>query len=165
VLFGGVAIPESVLLLPVLSMYPALHALGAEARERLVAQEFAPQAVNLREDLQERLRGALETIDALPSLEAFITEPVDDAAPGTDQAFSLWSRTELATYRLTSAVELYAADGQLTSRFALNLPEYSAENAIVRPSGENLGNSSIPAWVVSRRATPPSVEPIQMSPA
>jgi len=122
------------LLLPALSMYPALYALAAETRERLVAEEFAPQAVNLRDDLQERLRGALETIDALPSLEAFIRIPADEEIPESDEAFSLWSRTDLAAFRLTSAVELYAADGALTSRFALNLPEYSAETTHVAAS-------------------------------
>ncbi len=122
------------LLLPALAMYPTLHALASETRERLVGEEFAPQAVNLRDDLQERLRGALEAIDTLPSLEAFITEPSGEGAPASDQAFSLWSRTDLAAYRLTSAVELYVADGRLTSRFALNLPEYSAENTHVAAS-------------------------------
>ena len=31
----------------------------------------------------------------------------------------------MAKYRLTSAIELYGADGSLVSRFALNLPEYT----------------------------------------
>ncbi|MGE0703177.1 MAG: hypothetical protein AB7P22_04485, partial [Vicinamibacterales bacterium] len=115
------------LVVPVLAMYPTLRALANESREQLIADQFAPQAADLRDDLQERLRGALEAIDALPSLEAFIAPPAEGGAPTTDQAFSLWRQTDLATYRLTSAVELYTAAGQLTSRFALNLPGYSAE--------------------------------------
>ena len=46
--------------------------------------------------------------------------------PATDAAFSVWSQTDLARLRLTSSVELYAADGTLVSRFALNLPAESA---------------------------------------
>jgi signal transduction histidine kinase len=116
------------LLVPVLAMYPTLHTLAADARERRVAEEFAPQAANLRDDLQERLRGALGAIDALPSLEAFVPEARGGGTPSTDEAFSLWRQTDLATFRVTSAVELYTPDGRLTSRFALNLPGYSAEN-------------------------------------
>jgi signal transduction histidine kinase len=119
------------LLVPVLAMYPTLHTLAAEARERRIAEEFAPQAANLRDDLQERLRGALGAIDALPSLEAFIPEAPSGGAPSTDEAFSLWRQTDLATFRVTSAVELYTPDGRLTSRFALNLPGYSAEDIYV----------------------------------
>ncbi len=37
----------------------------------------------------------------------------------------MWSKTDLAANRLTSAIELYAEGGGLTSRFALNLPEYT----------------------------------------
>ena len=35
--------------------------------------------------------------------------------PDPSRAFVVWSRTDLATYRLTSAVELYSADGRLVS--------------------------------------------------
>ena len=42
------------------------------------------------------------------------------------RAFLVWSGTDLNVYRLTSAVELYGADGRLVSRFALNLPDYAA---------------------------------------
>jgi hypothetical protein len=44
-------------------------------------------------------------------------------------------------------------------------PEYSAEKAIQRPSGEILGNSSRPGWEVKRRASPPEAGTDQMSPA
>ena len=41
------------------------------------------------------------------------------------RAFAVWSRTDLATYRLTSAVELYGAGRRLVSAFRLSLPEYT----------------------------------------
>jgi signal transduction histidine kinase len=114
------------LLAPTLALYPALHAFAVEAKERLVAESFSPQAADLRDDLQDNLRGALEAIDALPSLAAFVPALPRESAATTDQAFQVWSNTELATFRLTSAVELYGPEGRLVSRFALALPEYAA---------------------------------------
>jgi signal transduction histidine kinase len=110
---------------PALSMYPMLHALATSAKERLIAAEFGPQALHLRDNLQDSLRSALEAIDSLPSLGAFVSDPGDGTST-TDEAFRLWASTDLAALRLTSAVELYAADGELSSRFALNLPEYAS---------------------------------------
>jgi len=114
------------LLVPAVAMYPTLHALTTEAKERLVATEYGPQAARQREDLAtRRLPVALDQIDAMPSLREFVTTSAESATPTTDRAFLVWSQTELARYRLTSAVELYGAAGRLVSRFALNLPEYS----------------------------------------
>jgi signal transduction histidine kinase len=112
------------LVLPSLATYPSLHAFTIEAKERLIAEAYGPEAIGLRYDLQESLNEALEQIDALPSLSAFLTEPQDEDA-SNDAAYQIWSTTDLATERLTSAVELYGADGRLVSRFALNLPEYT----------------------------------------
>jgi len=107
-------------------MYPSLYAFALQAKERLVASEFAPQAASQREDLQlRRLPHALEAIDAMPALDTLVTGSEDTAAPTTDRAFIVWSQTELSSYRTTSAVELYGPNGQLVSRFALNLPEYT----------------------------------------
>ena len=72
--------------------------------------------------MQRRL---LETrqIDAIPALEDLFRH--DGTTPATNRAFAVWSRTELATYRLTSAVALYGPDGRLLDQFALSLPEYA----------------------------------------
>jgi hypothetical protein len=114
------------LLLPALALYPSLHAFAAEARERLVSDVFAPQAASQRDDLKERrLPHALEAVDAIQSLPDLVTSSDEDAAPTTDRAYLVWAQTELATYRMTSAVELYGPNGRLVSRFALNLPEYT----------------------------------------
>ena len=114
------------LLVPAMAMYPSLHAFSTEAKERLVAESFAPLAESQRVNLRTRqLPRALEQIDAMPTLVDFVTGSAEDAAPTTDRAFLVWSLTELAQYRLSSAVELYGATGRLVSRFALNLPEYT----------------------------------------
>ena len=54
------------LLGPAVAMYPSLLAHATEAKERLVAEAFGPQALSLREDLQQRLQQAVEQIDADP---------------------------------------------------------------------------------------------------
>ncbi len=90
--------------------------------------QLAPQVASQREDLQvRRLPQALEAIDATTSLPEFVTSSSEDAAPTTDRAFIVWSQTELASSRTTSAVELYGPNGRLVSRFALDLPEYATD--------------------------------------
>jgi signal transduction histidine kinase len=121
------------LLVPAIAMYPSLHAFATDAKERLVADRFAPIAESQRDNLRTRqLPGALDQIDAMPTLVDFVTGTTEDAAPTTDRAFLIWSQTELAQYRLTSAVELYGANGRLVSRFALNLPEYTTTTYLPR---------------------------------
>ena len=112
------------LALPALAMYPSLHAFTTDAKDRLVAERYGPATLRLRDDLQTSLNRAGEEIDALPSLSEFLIEPADDTA-SADAAYQLWSQTDLATARVTSAVELYRSDGRLVSRFFLNLPEYA----------------------------------------
>ena len=109
------------LAMPALAMYPSLFFLATEAKERLIASTYAPQATSQRKDLQDRLYQALDQIDALPNLADYVSG-LSPATPTIDRAFAVWSRTALATYRLTSSVELYNSEGDLVSRFSL-LPE------------------------------------------
>ncbi len=113
------------LLTPAVAMYPSLLADATESKERLIATTFGPQAASLREDLQKRLQQAVEQIDAIPALDDLVRLDLATPAPDPTRAFAVWSRTDLATYRLTSAVELYSADGRLVSAFRLSLPEYA----------------------------------------
>ncbi len=114
------------LVVPAIALYPLLLAYATDAREALVADTYAPQVVRMREDLQDRLRRALDQIDQIGAREdlgAALPPPAPDGLPDVGPAFAIWQRTDLATYRLTSAVELYDAAGRLASRFALSLPE------------------------------------------
>jgi signal transduction histidine kinase len=113
------------LVMPAVAMYPSLLAHATDAKERLIANTFGPQAASLREDLQKRLQRAVDQIDAIPSLDELVRLDVSTPTPDPTRAFAVWSRTDLATYRLTSAVELYSADGRLVSAFRLSLPEYA----------------------------------------
>jgi signal transduction histidine kinase len=112
------------LLAPAVAMYPSLLAHATAAKERLIATTFGPQAASLREDLQKRLQQAVEQIDAIPSLDDLVRLDVSTPLGDPARAFAVWSRTDLATYRLTSAVEVYNAEGRLISAFRLSLPEY-----------------------------------------
>ncbi len=112
------------LLAPAVAMYPSLFAFATDAKELLVAGEYGPQARRLRDDLKLRLGHTLDQIDTMsPPLEEFVMGPAVDT-PTVDRASVIWSKTDLATYRLTSAVELYGREGRLVSRFEI-LPEYT----------------------------------------
>lgn len=108
------------LAVPALSTYPLLDGFAAAAKERLIAEEYGPLAASQREDLKQYLARTLEQIDTrpLPRLGITASTPTD-AQP----AFEIWRSTDLDTYRLTSAIELYGPDGLLASRFALRLPQ------------------------------------------
>ncbi len=133
------------LLVPAIAMYPTLSTLSTGAREALMASDYGPRAANLRDDLQQRLQSALLTIDGLQTLEDFITEIPADAIPTTDQAFQIWRQTDLARFRVTSAVELYATGNVLVSRFALNLPD---------SGGGGFSEASCTAWDALEEVSP-----------
>src|SRR5262249_3198124 len=100
---------------PGIALHPWILAFAPDTKERLIASEYGPQAASQRGDLEQRVRSTLADIDALPALPQFVGGHVD--TPTTDRAFLVWSQTELAIHRLTSAVELFNADGRLISRF------------------------------------------------
>ncbi len=124
-------------LLPALLLYPSVDYYAEAAMRSLIASQYAVQAQRHSKTLLERLTEARSEIDALTALPALVTGDSGVAATaqstqsaaggGVDhlRAYIVWSRTALARARLTSAVELYNASGELVSRFALNLPEYS----------------------------------------
>lgn len=116
-----------VLLLPALLMYPLLLDSVVRAKRRVVASEYAVEALNHPQELQNRLQRSLQQLDDLPQLAAIVSSaPRSEGGTQTDTALTLWRQTDLARHRLTSAVEIYAPDGPLVSRFALNFPEYEA---------------------------------------
>jgi len=119
---GRLGVLFLILAAPSIALYPSLFAFGTAGKERIIETEYAPQALTQRDELQTRLHRTLDEIDALPTLADFV-----HGASGarTERALAIWLMTDLARSRLTSAIELYGADGSLVSRFALNLPEYT----------------------------------------
>ena len=108
---------------PILAFYPiALH-FAERAKRDVIARDYAPRTAGHTSQLQESLNAALLRIDALTGLEELVANA---GSSGPQAAFFVWDSTPLGDARLTSAVELYAADGRLVSRFALNLPEVDA---------------------------------------
>jgi signal transduction histidine kinase len=115
------------LLLPAVAMYPSVLHFAESAKRRLVETQYAVQAAAHPEELIAKLRASLSEIDRIPGLAETLMslEPTAPGAPQTDSAFFVWRQTDLAQFRLTSAVELYGMKGSLLSRFALNFPEYT----------------------------------------
>ena len=113
------------ILLPALPLYVALVELTDDAKRQLLETSYAVQAAEHPQNLLERLARSRDQIDGVRDLLALTASAsgTDGGALDTDRAFSIWRRTALAAARLTSAVELYGADGALNSRFALNIPE------------------------------------------
>jgi signal transduction histidine kinase len=125
---GRLGVLFVVLAAPSLALYPSLFAFGTAGKERIIETEYAPQALTQRDDLRMRLYKTLEEIDAMPTLADFVvlnSPRQRRGAAGSTEALDVWLNTDLARQRLTSAIELYGADGSLVSRFALNLPEYT----------------------------------------
>ena len=115
------------LALPAVTFYPAAVAQADRTKRRVVETRLAPQAMQQRDEVQARVRRAMTQVDAVPGLTDLVRsqEPPAAGQVPTEYAFLVWSQTDLATYRLTSAIELYGEGGAITSRFALNLPEYT----------------------------------------
>ena len=126
------------LLFPALVFYPLLLHHADRAKRRLVEQEYATQALNHPEQLRLRWLQSLQQIDRTPGLNDMVAS-LEDAAgtPETDRAFLIWRETDLAEFRLTSAVELYGPDRSLVSRFALDVPEYTVTTQTWQGSGCN----------------------------
>ena len=115
------------LFLPALAMYPSVLHFAEAAKARLIETQYAVQAAAHPEELIAKLRASLGQIDRIPGLADTLTfaGTCRGGAPQTDSAFFVWRQTDLAQFRLTSAVELYGVGGSLLSRFALNFPEYT----------------------------------------
>jgi signal transduction histidine kinase len=111
------------LLVPAVAFYPSMFELGRAAKAQLVETRFAPQAINHRQTVQGLLEESLDRIDDFPGLADLVTAPPSGAESPTDRAFQVWRITALASYPVTSSVELFGPDGLLISRFAFNLPD------------------------------------------
>ena len=111
-----------VLLVTAFVLYPSVHHFADRGLRRLIEEEYARQVKDQREELNTKLRSVLQQIDALemPHLSA----PPRAQLSTSNAAFELWARTNLASERLASSLELYTPQGRLASRFALNLPDY-----------------------------------------
>ena len=113
-------------LLPTLLLYPSMTFFAERATRQLIEKEYAVQAQNHVQNLLERTEEARHEVDALAALPDLVrSEPAAQANLDPSAAFLVWRQTVLARERLSSAVELYAADGTLVSRFPFNVPEYA----------------------------------------
>ncbi len=112
------------LIVPSLLVYPLLVAEATAHTRRSIVSQYAVEALAHPRTLLTRLTEAQRLVDAIPDLADRVGAVPQAARLDTETAFALWRQTALATWHLTSAVEVYNRDGVLVSRFALNLPEY-----------------------------------------
>jgi signal transduction histidine kinase len=112
------------LLVPAWLLYPSLVHFVDLAKRRLIETQYAVETRDHPKELLNHLYDALRQIDQVPAI-GDLAQAARQAneRPSTEPAFTLWRETDLNTFRLTSAVELYGPDGTLASRFALNFPE------------------------------------------
>ena len=121
------------LLTPSLAMYPSLLAFATEAKERLIADEFGPEATEpSRRPAATRAPRARS--DRHHARAGRVRHRLRRRNAVDRSGFSSGRKPTSATYRLTSAVELYDPDGRLLSRFALNLPEVRTRRTPRPPS-------------------------------
>lgn len=127
------------LIVPAFAGYPALTRSSSDARRAEIAGHVSTEVMGLRAQARDHLQATQQALDAATTLPATLQALVDTSSAGTDgsggndAAFALWSSTPIGRARLTSAVELSAADGRRLGRFALKLPE--ADNGPpVRPT-------------------------------
>src|SRR5262249_14653817 len=111
-------------LVPTLLVYPSVQFFRDRAMRHLIETQYAVQAMQHPQTLQDSLHKALAEIDALPNLKELADDLAALAAstpgPRSDAAFRVWSQTVLARERLTSDIEMYEGNGKtLVSRFAL----------------------------------------------
>jgi signal transduction histidine kinase len=120
-------------LIPALLLYPPVDFFASRATEALITSRFAVQAQEHPQTIQERMNEARAEIDGIEFLVDLVSQPVKEEVTA-ESAFAVWSQTVLARERMTSSVELYAHDGELLSRFAMNLPEYTGATQKPQPT-------------------------------
>jgi signal transduction histidine kinase len=113
------------LIVPTFAFYPTVFQAAWDAKRQLVESSYGPRARDQRKTVEQQLRTSLGEIDEFPNVRELIAAPVLEGGTEAlgDRAFRVWQTTALATFQLTSSVELYRHDGSLGSRFAFNLPE------------------------------------------
>jgi signal transduction histidine kinase len=136
-------------LVPALLLYPSINFLSERATRRLITTQYAVEAQNHVQRLQEVTLEARNEIDDDPRLPGLVSEAADQIGPASRSygAFAIWQRTALNRERLTSAIELYNRAGDLVSRFGLNFPEYTG-------SAQKLQRTSSCQWETFGEAQP-----------
>ena len=137
--------------IPAIALYPSITFHTDHARRYLIEQEYTVQAANHPKELQTKLSRSLQQIDDLPELDKSVISDANARELNTDRAFFIWQQTELAKNRLTSAVELYGRNGNILSRFALNLPERTTTFGR-RPRQRRIGDEGLEALSGRTRA-------------
>ncbi len=112
-------------LVPVLSLYPAIAYYEQRATRHFMATTVSPTVLHHGASLNYVLRDTLEAIDRM-ELSGRLGLP-----ERADLAYEIWSGSDLSVTALSSSVEVFDDQGTLVSRFALNFP--SGERSPTEP--------------------------------
>jgi signal transduction histidine kinase len=128
------------LLLPVIASYPLASHSHERAVRGLIEREYGPEtaAAQRADRLYSWLQTAQREIDSLANLAQELPAVPAGGRVESQAAFRVWSQTTLSRNRVSSEIELFGANGNLASRFALNVPEF--ETAL-RPGVETWSGS------------------------
>jgi signal transduction histidine kinase len=109
------------LVVPVLSYFPAVAYFERWVTRAFVEETVAPAVIHQDDSQLYVLQATLRAIDRMELAGHF-------AQPDRDQlAYQIWSGSDLSDFALSSAVDIYAEDDTLVSRFALNFPDSELE--------------------------------------
>ena len=121
---------------PLVIFYPSAWFYADAVARSLIERTYAPATMGRPQQIVQDLTQAREEIDRIPAAQLIelVKQPAQPDEPIPTLAFGVWNQTSLARSRTTSAIELYAADRSLVSRFALNVPQYRAVKDMNLPS-------------------------------
>jgi signal transduction histidine kinase len=116
--FGALFI---MLVVPLLSYFPAVAYFERWVTRAFVEETVAPAVIHQDDSQLYVLQATLRAIDRMEATGHFAQADHDQLA------YQIWSGSDLSDFALSSAVDIYAEDDRLVSRFALNFPDSELE--------------------------------------
>jgi signal transduction histidine kinase len=127
-----------------LLLYPTVAHFTEKRTRQQIESDYAVAVLRQPAQRESVLATTRRQIDAMNLLE--LPPTAGGVAPLIDElAFAAWSRTDLAAFGFSSAVEIQDPSGAVISRFALNLPAFSGQPRTLPTAG---------GWTVSQDLFP-----------
>jgi len=123
----------AVALAPSLLFFVSTAHSAVDHKQRVIDAQLAGQVLTHRGTHMAAFRRSLAQIDALGAGAAVLA--ARRAGDPQAVAFRLWTQTDLAVLRLTSAIEIIDERGVLLSRFTLKLPSYRLQPPLPMTDG------------------------------
>ncbi len=108
-----------------LVVQPPVAIFEQAAVRKFVSDTYAPLVAGEGGQLLTMIRNTLETDFTAVDLSRVLPEELGRMDP-TDLAFVLWSRSDLPSWQIPSAVVLRNSTGEMISRFGVGLPQFAS---------------------------------------